>query len=93
MIIKINPKELDISKLMYEAEKFENQNNGNKPYFFMNDETIKDLYSSINFTNFIEVENADNDKNGYTGYYPGYEIIRNNDLEYGEVEIKKESTK
>lgn len=87
MIIKIIPKELNVSKLIDMAEKYEEQC-GYKPYFFMNDKTIKDLYASINFTKFTEIENVED---GETGYYCGYEIICNNDLNYGEVEIKYDS--
>ena len=87
MIIKIRPKELNVSKLTDMAENYEEQC-GYKPCFFMNDETIKDLYASINFTKFTEIENVEE---GEIKYYCGYEIIHNNDLEYGEVEIKYNS--
>lgn len=87
MIIKIIPKELNVSKFADMAGNYEAQY-GYKPYFFMNDETIKDLYSSNNFPKFMEIENVEDCE---IDYYCGYKIICNNDLNYGEVEIKYDS--
>ena len=80
-------KSLDLEKIsqnicIYECE------TGEIPYLFMNEETIRALYNEISDC-FITKESFESlNSQGMVGSFEGYKLYPNNDLEFGEVEIR-----
>lgn len=75
-------KNLDESKLKEEIVKYMNGNE-EEPYLFMNKETIDDLEYAAPLGSY---ENKM--KCGVTAMYRGFKLYENNDLNYGEVELR-----
>lgn len=81
-------KHLDISTLDNEIVRYQDENKEN-PYIFINKETIDDLECIAplgSYEKFISCKNEM--KCGVMAMYRGFKIYENNDLKYGEVELR-----
>lgn len=78
-------KTIDLNKLCHEIDEYIMQTKELKPYIFMHIDTIDaiDEASSTSFTN-----PSTPHYEGVIGYWEGYKIFVNNDLKFGEVEIR-----
>lgn len=76
---------LNNEKLSEEIKKFECLTN-QTAYLFMNENTMKALSTGI-LSN-LPYADLNALENGYICEYPGRKIYKNNDLEFGEVEIR-----
>lgn len=84
MKINICKKELDKRKLIEEIQKYETKNN-EKAELLMNIETAETLENSdLNFEGYKDTRNYD----GIFGKYEANEILIDNNLSFGEVEIR-----
>lgn len=72
---------LDSEKIMTEIQLYENSQK-RSPYIFVNGKMISS-FSVVPLMNTIEL-----DENGYLGEYKGYKVFRNDDLKYGEMELR-----
>lgn len=72
---------LDSEKIMTEIQLYENSQK-RSPYIFVNSKMISS-FSVVPLMNTIEL-----DENGYLGEYKGYKVFRNDDLKYGEMELR-----
>ena len=72
---------LDSEKIMTEIQLYENSQK-RSPYIFVNGKIISS-FSVVPLMNTIEL-----DENGYLGEYKGYKVFRNDDLKYGEMELR-----
>lgn len=81
-------KHLDISTLDTEIVRYMDENK-EKPYIFINKETIDDLEcitSLGSYEKFISCKNKM--ECGVMAMYRGFKVYENNDLKYGEVELR-----
>lgn len=80
---------LDESRLTKEIVKYINENEDD-PYIFMNKETISDLeYCASQLGSYEKFDSYENKmKSGVIAMYRGFKIYENNDLKYGEVELR-----
>lgn len=81
-------KHLDETKLLEEIERYINENEED-PYIFMNKEMVDDLERITplgSYEKFISCKNEM--KCGVMAIYKGFKIYENNDLKYGEVELR-----
>ncbi len=79
-------KTLDESKLREELYIYMNEQQ-EEPYIFLNRETITELKSKyINLPCPLIYRNIY--RNGVIGTYQGFKVYENNDLKYGEVELR-----
>ncbi len=64
--------------------------NEEDPYIFMNKETISDLeYCASRLGSYEKFNSYENKmKSGVIAMYRGFKIYENNDLKYGEVELR-----
>lgn len=79
-------KSLDLEKIDKNIEIYECET-GNEPYLFMNEETIRAIFNECS-GHFKTKEAFEALGFGKTGTYVGYKLYSNNDLEFGEVEIR-----
>lgn len=81
-------KSLDESRLTKEIVIYVNENEEN-PYIFMSRETIDNLEYNAPLGSYEKFESCENKtKCGAIATYRGYYIYENNDLKYGEVELR-----
>lgn len=81
-------KHLDENRLTKEIVRYINENE-EKPYIFMSKETIDDLEYNAPLGSYENFELCENKiKCGAIATYRGYYIYENNDLKYGEVELR-----
>lgn len=80
---------LDESRLTKEIVRYINENEDD-PYIFMNKETISDLeYCASQLGSYEKFDSYENKmKSGVIAMYRGFKIYENNDLKYGEVELR-----
>lgn len=80
---------LDESRLTKEIVRYINENEDD-PYIFMNKETISDLeYCASQLGSYEKFDSYENEmKSGVIAMYRGFKIYENNDLKYGEVELR-----
>lgn len=80
---------LDESRLTKEIVRYVNENEDD-PYIFMNKETISDLeYCASQLGSYEKFDSYENKmKSGVIAMYRGFKIYENNDLKYGEVELR-----
>lgn len=71
---------LDSEKIMTEIQLYENSQK-RSPYIFVNSKMI-DSFSVALLIDSPELEAA------YLGEYKGYKVFRNDDLKYGEMELR-----
>ena len=80
-------KPLDLEKIDKNIEIYECET-GNVPYLFANEETIRVMFNDCG-VEFVTKEKFESlQQHGKVGVYNGYKIYPNNDLEFGEVEIR-----
>jgi hypothetical protein len=72
---------LDSEKIITEIQLYENSQK-RSPYIFVNGKMISS-FSVVPPMNTIELS-----ENGYLGEYRGYKVFRNDDLKYGEMELR-----
>ena len=72
---------IDSEKIMTEIQLYENSQK-RSPYIFVNGKMISS-FSVVPLMNIIEL-----DENGYLGEYKGCKVFRNDDLKYGEMELR-----
>lgn len=76
---------IDFEKLDYEIGLYQAINEETNPYLFMNKDTVYAIISSYKIFNTCLYENRSDD---CKGYYRGHKVFIDNDLEFGEVEIR-----
>jgi len=77
-------KSLDLEKISTNIKIYENST-GNEPYLFMSNETADAICKQAAFYLGTLFPNKAND---VLALYEGYKVFQNNDLEFGEVEIR-----
>ena len=84
MIINIAQKQINEDELIKGIQNFELEHNQNA-YLFMNQETFNELaiFCELN----VDVE-INKDSNYTVGHYCGRRVFQNEDLKFGEVEIR-----
>lgn len=73
---------LDTNILIYEAT------TGNEPYLFMNEETIRAVFNEYEKAFITKEFFEELSRYEKAGTYKGYKLFPNEDLEFGEVEIR-----
>lgn len=79
-------KTVDLNKLNMQIDDYKCETYEENPYIFANEETIKAMVECSN-VNWIEDVNKIKAK-GIVGKYEGYKIFSDNELSFGEVEIR-----
>ena len=80
-------KSLDLEKIDKNIKIYESKT-GNKPYLFMNKDTIYETFCECNENFVTKKEFEFLNLYGKTGTYAGYKLFVNEDLEFGEVELR-----
>lgn len=75
---------VDLNELNMQIEDYKCETHELEPYIFANEETIKAIVESIHINWWISKTKG----KGIVGKYEGYKIFPDNDLEFGEVEIR-----
>lgn len=88
-------KELDLEKLDKGIDEYSIVTGEVRPYIFMSKDTIASIANKVskydvkvNLLNEVALRFTTLGKGGSCGLYNGYKIFENNDLAYGEVEIR-----
>ena len=76
---------IDFEKLDYEIGLYQAINEEIDPYLFMNNNTVDSIISSYKVFNIYLYEARSDD---CKGYYRGCKVFIDNDLKFGEVEIR-----
>lgn len=84
MLMNIAEKRIDGGKLINAVNNFEITHNQNA-YLFMNQETLNEL--AIFYELNVDVE-INKDRHYTVGHYCGRRVFQNEDLKFGEVEIR-----
>jgi len=83
---------MDLDKLNRKIDEYVNITNKSNPYIFMSENTAKSVDFTISPLNlFLRITSKYKDEhepNGRIAEYTGHKIFINNDLEYGEIEIR-----
>ena len=79
---------VDLNELNMQIEDYKCETHELEPYIFANEETIKAIVESINI-NWWDIEIISKTKGrGIVGRYEGYKLFPDNELKFGEVEIR-----
>ena len=78
---------VDLNELNMQIEDYKCETHELEPYIFANEETIKSMIECSDIGWFIEDVNKAKVK-GIVGRYDGYKIFPDNELTFGEVEIR-----
>ena len=84
MVVNILQKQINEDELMKDIQDFELEHYKNA-YLFMNQKTFNEL--AIFYELNVDVE-FNKDSNGIVGSYFGRRVFQNEDLKFGEVEIR-----
>ena len=76
---------LDLCKLHDMVDMFIATTNEDNPYIFMNKQTIRSIYAQEELQNCIIYKS---ELNKIMPQFMGYKVFENNELEFGEVEIR-----
>lgn len=76
--------EIDINKIFKEIDDYECRTGDTDPYIFMNGATAIELESLAHFDP-VEIPYS---RSGTVAEFDGYKIFRNDDLGFGEIEIR-----
>lgn len=83
---------MDLDKLNKKIDEYRCITNESNPYIFMSEDTAKSVEFTISPLNvFLCITSKDKyerEPNGRIAEYTGYKVFINNDLEYGEIEIR-----
>lgn len=77
-------KSLDLEKISRNIKIYECET-GNIPYLFMSNETSDAIFKEVSFHHDLLSKKAMSD---IFALYEGYKVFLNNDLEFGEIEIR-----
>ena len=81
---------IDFGKLDYEIDGYMAMTGEKNPYIFMNEDTagaIINAYPMIHISSNEKVRYTCNAK-GVTGYYTGHKVFIDNELSFGEIEVR-----
>lgn len=84
MLVNVIQRQINDEELIKGVQKFEVEHNKNA-YLFMNQETLNEL--AIFYELNVDVEFNKN-SNGIVASYSGRRVFQNEDLKFGEVEIR-----
>lgn len=83
-------KAIDLNKLNMKIDEYRHDTGELNPYIFMNEETIRamsnDYFSRVDplCEHFLKIKYP----NGLVGRYEGYKVFQDNELKFGEAEIR-----
>ena len=83
-------KEIDLNKLSRKIDEYRHETGENNPYIFANDETIRAMVNDCSdcFVAADVFATLISSGKGRVGTYEGYKLFPNEDLKYGEVELR-----
>lgn len=84
MIVNVLQKQINEDELIKGIQDFELEHYKNA-YLFMNQKTFSEL--AIFYELNVNVE-SNKDSNGIVGFYSGRRVFQNEDLKFGEIEIR-----
>lgn len=76
---------LDLYRLSNEIEVYIARTNEKNPYIFMSNETIEAIYETNKFLPYISHKSQ---PNKMTARFEGYKVFEDNELKFGEIEIR-----
>lgn len=79
---------IDFGKLDYEIDLYQAMTGETNPYLFMNKDTIDAITSAYEIVHVRPYETDRTTREDCKGYYCGHKVFMDNDLKFGEVEVR-----
>lgn len=79
---------LDVNKLAHKAYEYVRDTKGEKPYIFMSEDTAIAVERASGTIPFEIALSQNRNKNGFIALFDGYKVFSNNDMKFGDIEIR-----